>query len=259
KRQLEEAYLDLSDKHTELEDRRVYIETVLEAITTGVVSFDPLGRLTTINRAAARMLGVNEATAPGRLLEEVFAGPGLRPVVAQVQRMRRPNATSTELAVQLRRGGATLSLVASATETITHEVDGLKRLVDEFSRFARMPVLAPRPTDVRQLVDSVASLYRESHPALSITTHHPEDLPMLEVDPDHIKRAVLNLVDNAVEAVGGTGDVRVETMHLAETGHARIIVADNGPGISPDDKEKLFLPYFSTKVAGMGLGLPIVH
>src|SRR2546427_11340439 len=75
KRQLEEAYLDLSDKHTELEDRRVYIETVLAAITTGAVSLDPLGRLTTINRAAARMLGVNEATAVGRFLEEVFAGP----------------------------------------------------------------------------------------------------------------------------------------------------------------------------------------
>src|SRR5882762_8659607 len=277
KHQLEEAYLDLSDKHTELEDRRVYIETVLEAITTGVVSFDPLGRLTTINRAGARMLGLNETTAQGRLLEEVFAGPGLRPVVAQVQRMRRPNATSAELAVQLRRGGATLSLVASttalrgpdgeyagtvvvlddltellkaqrvaawrevaqriaheiknpltpiqlsaqrlrrrlartpgeerlvaeATETIIHEVDGLKRLVDEFSRFARMPVLTPRPTDVRQLIDSVASLYRDSHPRLAITTHHPDDLPLLEVDPDHIKRAVLNLVDNAVEAVGG--------------------------------------------------------
>ena len=333
KRQLEEAYLDLSDKHTELEDRRVYIETVLEAIATGVVSFDPLGRLTTINRAAGRMLGVNEATAQGRLLEEVFAGPDLRPVVAQVQRMRRPNATSAELAVQLRRGGTTFSLVASATalrgpdgeyagtvvvlddltellkaqrvaawrevaqriaheiknpltpiqlsaqrlrrrlaktpgeerlvaeatETIIHEVDGLKRLVDEFSRFARMPVLAPRPTDVRQLVDSVASLYRESHPALSITTRHPDDLPLLEVDPDHIKRAVLNLVDNAVEAVAGAGEVQVETMHVAETGHARIIVADNGPGITPEDKEKLFLPYFSTKVAGMGLGLSIVH
>jgi two-component system, NtrC family, nitrogen regulation sensor histidine kinase NtrY len=254
-------------------------------------------------------------------------------VVAQVQRTRRANASSRELAVQVRRGGAALSLVASATalrgpdneyagavvvlddltellkaqrvaawrevaqriaheiknpltpiqlsaqrlrrrlarspgeerlvleatETIIHEVDGLKRLVDEFSRFARMPVLAPRPTDVRQLVDSVASLYRESHPALSITTRHPDDLPMLEVDPDHIKRAVLNLVDNAVEAVGGTGEVQVETAHGPEAGHARIIVADNGPGISAEDKEKLFLPYFSTKVAGMGLGLPIVH
>src|SRR3989449_356695 len=115
KRKLEEAYFDLSDKHTELEDRRVYIETVLEAITTGVVSFDPLGRLTTINRAAARMLGVNEATAVGRFLEEVFAGPDLRAVVAQMQRTRRPRAASTELEFQLRRGGATLSLLASAT------------------------------------------------------------------------------------------------------------------------------------------------
>src|SRR6266581_3712295 len=208
KRRLEEAYLDLSDKHTELEDRRVYIETVLEAITTGVVSFDPLGRLTTINRSAARMLGVNEATAVGRLLEEVFAGPDLRAVVMQVQRTRRPSSESVEHEFQLRRGGAILSLLASTTalrgpegeyagtvivlddltellkaqrvaawrqvaqriaheiknpltpiqlsaqrlrrrltrtpgeeqlvqectETIIHEVEGLKRLVDEFSR-----------------------------------------------------------------------------------------------------------------------------
>jgi two-component system, NtrC family, nitrogen regulation sensor histidine kinase NtrY len=333
KRQLEEAYLDLSDKHTELEDRRVYIETVLEAITTGVVSFDPLGRLTTINRAAARMLGVNESTAVGRFLEDVFAGPELRTVVAQVHRTRRPRTASSELEFQLRRGGATLSLLASATalrgpdgeytgtvvvlddltellkaqrvaawrevaqriaheiknpltpiqlsaqrlrrrlartpgeerlvlectETIIHEVEGLKHLVDEFSRFARMPVLTPRPTDVRQLIDGVASLYRESHPALSITTRHTDDLPLLEVDPDHIKRAVLNLVDNAVEAIGDSGVVCVETVHVPETGHVRIIVADNGPGISPEDRERLFLPYFSTKVSGMGLGLPIVH
>jgi two-component system, NtrC family, nitrogen regulation sensor histidine kinase NtrY len=333
KHQLEEAYLDLSDKHTELEDRRVYIETVLEAITTGVISFDPLGRLTTINRAAARMLGVNESTAVGRFIEDVFAGPELRALVAQVRRTRRPRAASTELEFQLRRGGATLSLLASATalrgpdgeytgavvvlddltellkaqrvaawrevaqriaheiknpltpiqlsaqrlrrrlartpgeerlvlectETIIHEVEGLKHLVDEFSRFARMPVLTPRPTDVRQLIDGVASLYRDSHPALSITTRHADDLPLLEIDPDHIKRAVLNLVDNAVEAIGDSGVVCVETVHVPETGHARIIVADNGPGISHEDRERLFLPYFSTKVSGMGLGLPIVH
>jgi two-component system, NtrC family, nitrogen regulation sensor histidine kinase NtrY len=254
-------------------------------------------------------------------------------VVAQVHRTRRPRAASTELEFQLRRGGATLSLLASATalrgpdgeytgavvvlddltellkaqrvaawrevaqriaheiknpltpiqlsaqrlrrrlartpgeerlvlectETIIHEVEGLKHLVDEFSRFARMPVLTPRPTDVRQLIDGVATLYRESHPTLSITTRHADDLPLLEVDPDHIKRAVLNLVDNAVEAIGDSGVVCVETVHVAQTGHVRIIVADNGPGIGPEDRERLFLPYFSTKVSGMGLGLPIVH
>src|SRR5262249_59351461 len=147
KRQLEEAYLDLSDKHTELEDRRVYIETVLEAITTGVVSFDPLGRLTTINRAAARMLGVNEATAAGRLLEEVFAGPDLRPVVLQVQRTRRPNAASSELAVQLRRGGATLSLVASATALRgpDNEYTGAVVVLDDLTQLLKAQRVAARP------------------------------------------------------------------------------------------------------------------
>jgi two-component system nitrogen regulation sensor histidine kinase NtrY len=82
---------------------------------------------------------------------------------------------------------------------------------------------------------------------------------MLEVDPDHLKRAVLNLVDNAVDAVGGGGEVVVETQFLEESGRARIVVADDGQGISVADQEKLFTPYFSTKVAGMGLGLPIVH
>src|SRR3989442_15009392 len=107
-------------------------------------------------------------------------------------------------------------------------------------------------------MDGGGSPYRESHPALPIETHHPDDLPLLEVDPDHIKRAVLNLVDNAVEAIGDNGVLRGETVQVAETGHARIIVADDGPGISPEGKEKLFFPFCSTKVAGMGLGLSIV-
>src|SRR5574341_147416 len=332
KRRLEEAFVELSDKHTELEDRRRYIETVLEAITTGVVSFDPLGRLTTINRAAARMFGLSEATAVGRLLEEVFPGPEMKDVVTLVHRTRRPKGGAIEQELHLRRRGATLSILGSATalrgpegeyagavvvfddltellkaqrvaawrevaqriaheiknpltpiqlsaqrlrrrlarvpgeeqlvtectETIIQEVDGLKRLVDEFSRFARMPVLAPRPTDVRPLVDAVVALYRESHPGIALATRHPDDLPLLDVDPDHIKRAVLNLVDNAVEAVGAAGEVLVETRHVPETAHARIVVADTGGGISAEDKEKLFLPHFSTKAAGMGLGLPIV-
>jgi len=335
KRRLEEAYLDLSDKHTELEDRRLYMETVLEAITTGVVSFDPLGRVTTSNRAAARMFGINAAASVGRLVEEVFNRPDVKDVVGLVHRTRRPKGGAAELELSLRHGGVSLSLLASATalrgpdgeyagavvvfddltellkaqrvaawrevaqriaheiknpltpiqlsaqrlrrrlaraaspddqslvaectETIIQEVDGLRRLVDEFSRFARMPVLAPRPTDVRQLIEAVASLYRDSHPALSLLTRHAEDLPLVEVDPDHIKRAVLNLVDNAVEAVGGAGEVVIETAHLPATGHARISVADSGPGIAAEDKDRLFLPYFSTKAAGMGLGLPIVH
>ena len=334
KRRLEEAYVDLQDKHTELEDRRRYIETVLEAITTGVVSFDPENRLTTMNRAAARMFGLNGATVVGRALEVVFASGDLRDVVVLVQRVRRARSGSVEQELHVRGRDGRSSLLASATalrspdgayagavlvfddltellkaqrlaawrevaqriaheiknpltpiqlsaqrlrrrlarvpgqdqqlvtectETIIQEVDGLKRLVDEFSRFARMPALAPRPTDLSPVVEAVAALYRESHPALRLITRYPESVPLLEVDPDHIKRAVLNLVDNAVAAVGGSGNVEVEVVNVADGSGIQLVVSDDGPGISPEDKEKLFQPYFSTKTNGMGLGLPIVY
>jgi len=333
KRRLEEAYLDLQDKHSELEDRRRYIETVLEAIATGVVSFDHENRLTTMNRAAARMFGLDPAVTAGRSLEETFPGGDRRDVVALVQRVRRARTGSIEQELNVRGGAGHVSLLASATalrgpdgayagavlvfddltellkaqrlaawrevaqriaheiknpltpiqlsaqrlrrrlardpghdqqlviectETIIQEVDGLKRLVDEFTRFARMPALSPRPTDVRPVVEAVAALYRESHPALRLTTHYPDALPLLEVDPDHIKRAVLNLVDNAVEAVAGAGHVEVDVVDAAEAGSVQIVVADDGPGIKAEDRERLFLPYFSTKTNGMGLGLPIV-
>src|SRR5437016_1366516 len=333
KRRLEEAYLDLQDKHTELEDRRRYMETVLEAITTGVVSLDPQNRITTVNRAASTMFGLNEHTMVGRSIDQAFVGPDLRDVVALAQRIQRARPATVEQALQLRRNGARVSLLASGTtlrgpegeygglvivfddltellkaqrlaawrevaqriaheiknpltpiqlsaqrlrrrlagddpdesrllhectKTIIQEVDGLRRLVDEFSRFARMPAFVPKPTDVRPLLETVAALYRESHPGLTVLTHQADDLPLLEVDPDHIKRAVLNLVDNAVEAVGGTGEVGLETVYVPETARVRIVVSDTGPGVPLEDRDKLFLPHFSTKVTGMGLGLPIV-
>ncbi len=150
-------------------------------------------------------------------------------------------------------------LLEEATGTIIHEVDGLKHLVDEFSRFARMPALAPRPTELGRLLDGVVALFRDSHPGVRIRTVLDPELPSIEVDPDQIRRAVLNLVDNAVEAVGQAGEITVETAWDARAHRARLVVADDGPGIAPDDKERLFVPYFSTKVTGMGLGLPIVH
>jgi two-component system nitrogen regulation sensor histidine kinase NtrY len=333
KRQLEEAYLDLQDKHTELEERRRYIETVMEAVTTGVVSLDPQSCITTLNRAAAAMFGLQRAAAVGRPVEQVFGSPELADVIGLVHRVRRLRAGAVDQELHLRRKGAAVSLLASATalrghdgeyagavlvfddltellkaqrlaawrevaQRIAHEiknpltpiqlsaqrlrrrltrnageqelvaectgviiqeVNGLRRLVDEFSRFARMPVLTPRPGDLRPLVDGVAGLYRESHPNLRLTSRYPDDLPPLEFDPDYIKRAVLNLVDNAVEAVSGAGDVDIEIVHLPEVGRIQLIVSDSGPGIKPEDKDKLFLPYFSTKTTGMGLGLPIVH
>ncbi len=333
KTRLEAAYLDLQAKHAELEGRRRYTETVLEAIATGVVSFDQAGRLTTMNRAAARMLGLTAAT-PGQSLREVFASPDFDDVVALAHRVSRAKDETTERELRLRRDGAAVTLLASATAlrgpdgeyagvvfvfddltellraqrlaawrevaqriaheiknpltpiqlsaqrlrrrlgdrpgedkrlleectgTIIQEVEGLKHLVDEFSRFARMPALTPKPTDLRELVEGVLALYRESQPGLALTTRFALDLPLVAIDPDQIKRATLNLVDNAVEAVGGAGTVCVELGYSPDAGRVRLTVGDDGAGIVPEDKEKLFLPYFSTKATGMGLGLPIVH
>jgi two-component system, NtrC family, nitrogen regulation sensor histidine kinase NtrY len=174
----------------------------------------------------------------------------LTPIQLSAQRLRRRLGWGDEEEHRL---------VAECTDTIVKEVDGLRRLVDEFSRFARMPAFVPRPTDLRPLVEGVVTLYRESHPGLALVSRHADDVPLCDVDPDHIKRAVLNLVDNAVEAVAATrGEVMVETLHLPDPGRVRIVVTDTGPGVPLEDRDKLFLPHFSTKITGMGLGLPIV-
>jgi len=332
---LEETYRDLQAKHTEMEQRRHYTETVLETVATGVVSLDPAGHVTTINGAAERMLGLPAARIQGRAAASVFRSPEYAEIAGLIQRMGRAREGMLDREVHLRRDGQAVALLASATAlkgpdrsymgmvlafddltellkaqrlaawrevaqriaheiknpltpiqlsaqrlrrrlagqrspeekrlleeataTIIQEVDALKQLVDEFSRFARMPALTLRATDLGRLLESVLALYRDSHPGLSIKASFSADLPQLEVDPDQIKRAALNLVDNAVEAVGQTGEVTVQTLWLSSAGRARIIVTDDGPGIAPEDKERLFVPYFSTKATGMGLGLPIVH
>jgi two-component system nitrogen regulation sensor histidine kinase NtrY len=332
---LEETYRDLQAKHNEVEQRRRYTETVLETVATGVVSLDPAGRVTTINGAAQRMLGLPAAQIQGRPAAAAFRSPAHADIAALIQRMGRLREGMLEREVHLRRDGQAVALLASATAlrgpdggymgmvlafddltellkaqrlaawrevaqriaheiknpltpiqlsaqrlrrrlagdrspeekrvldeataTIIHEVEGLRQLVDEFSRFARMPALTPKPTDLGRLLEGVVVLYRDSHPGLRIRASFSADLPQLEVDPDQIKRAVLNLVDNAVEAVGPAGEVTVQTAWAPESRRARIIVSDDGPGIAPEDKERLFVPYFSTKATGMGLGLPIVH
>ncbi len=333
-KKLQETYRDLQAKHEEVEQRRRYTETVLEAVATGVLSLDPEGRITTINGAAERMLGLVAAQAHGQPAGAVLRPPIHSEISALVQRMNRLREGTLDREVHLRRDGHATTLLASATAlkgpegqylgmvlvfddltellkaqrlaawrevaqriaheiknpltpiqlsaqrlrrrlsarspedkrlleeataTIVQEVEGLKQLVDEFSRFARMPALQPKETDLGRLLEGVVVLYRESHPGLGIKASFSPDMPHVDVDPDQIKRAVLNLVDNAVEAVGGTGQVLVETTWLPESRRVRIVVADDGPGIPAEDKERLFLPYFSTKANGTGLGLPIVH
>ena len=145
--------------------------------------------------------------------------------------------------------------IEEGTRTIVSEVSQLKRMVDEFSRFARMPAVHLRHAQLAEILQQAASLYRDVKPAVSVAVSVEPDIELL-VDPEQISRAVGNLLRNAVEATE-SGEIKVSARRAPN--RVVIEVADPGRGVPDTDKEKLFLPYFSTKGRGTGLGLAIVH
>ncbi|HXO18882.1 MAG TPA: ATP-binding protein [Thermoanaerobaculia bacterium] len=150
--------------------------------------------------------------------------------------------------------------VEEAVDIIVREVGTLQGMVDEFSRFARMPRPRPAPVDLARLLEDTLHLYRNLKPGVEIEggiLEPREPLAGVQLDAEQIKRALINLLDNAVEATDPPGSVTVSA-HAVD-GRLEIQVADTGRGIAPESKEKLFLPYFSTKGRGTGLGLAIVH
>jgi two-component system nitrogen regulation sensor histidine kinase NtrY len=145
-------------------------------------------------------------------------------------------------------------------DTIESHVDGLKVLVNEFSQFARLPTASPKPDDLNQLVQEAVSSYAGKE-GVRFDTQLDPGLPLVDLDRDQIRRLLGNLLENACAAVVGTsraGEVTVRTVHDAPLQAARLEVADNGIGIPPEDRRRIFEPYFSTKEHGTGLGLAIV-
>ena len=144
------------------------------------------------------------------------------------------------------------------TEMIIKSVDELKTLVNEFSNFARMPTIQPEPNDINVLIRETLTLYQEAHRGVSFGFTPDERLPQLKIDRDQIKRVIINLLENAVAAMEEQGVVHIRSSYDPELKMASFTIADNGPGITPEDKPRLFEPYFSTKKTGTGLGLAIV-
>ncbi len=333
RRKVDRSTIDLERKHQEVEERRRYIETILQRITTGVVSVDAFGSITTINSAAARLLSL-ERSSVGQPVQAVLDRPDLRSLGASLAAARdgRVEGSPQEVAI-LRDGhelhlavvatplvgetgaveGAVLvlddvtpliraqkvaawrevarrlaheiknpltpiqlcaerlrrhfavgpspakALVEECTTTIVGEVESLKGLVDEFSQFARMPAPRTVPTDLQQLIVDTLALYSGLFSDVCIDRCFDQNVPLVRLDAEQIRRVLINLVDNAAEAIERKGRIIVETQMDRTNGMARIVVADDGPGIPPAEREKLFLPYYSTKRRGSGLGLAIVR
>jgi two-component system nitrogen regulation sensor histidine kinase NtrY len=153
----------------------------------------------------------------------------------------------------------TRALVEECTATIVGEVESLKGLVDEFSQFARMPAPRAVATDLHVLLEDALALYRGLFTDVQIRPTFAAVLPRVSVDPEQMRRVVINLVDNAIEAMSRDGVIDVETQYDQAHSVVRIVIADNGPGIPQAERDKLFLPYYSTKQRGSGLGLAIVR
>ena len=140
---------------------------------------------------------------------------------------------------------------------IIRQVEELKGLVNEFSNFARMPAANPAPADICQIIKEALSLYREAHKNVKLIFNDSKEVPVFDLDREQIKRVMINLLDNAIEAIGGKGEVLIDLDYDDILRMVRIEVADQGKRISPAHKARLFEPYFSTKKQGTGLGLAI--
>jgi two-component system nitrogen regulation sensor histidine kinase NtrY len=320
----------LENSRRELENRRRFIETILESIPTGVISVAPDGRILRVNAALSHILP-REVVSRAEKLEDLFGREDLAEIKYLMKRARRTGAASTQLEFKREQRTLHLSVTVSALEakltsgfvvvledtsellraqkaaawhevarriaheiknpltpialsaerilrhlerqaappetakvlaqcaaTIVQEVETLKRLVDEFSQFARFPAARPVPSDLNEIVEAGLAVFSGRLDGIQLIKNLAPNLPLVNVDREQLKRVVVNLVDNAAEAMQNSLVRQLHVSTAASGDMVELVVADTGCGISAEEKEKLFLPYFSTKGRGTGLGLAIV-
>ena len=156
--------------------------------------------------------------------------------------------------------GASLSIIRQCAVTINSSVDTVRKLVDEFSTLARFPAARPQPSDINGIVNDALLMFAGRLDGIRVEKTLAVALPSVQADPEAMKRVIANLVDNAAEALDDAlvKEITISTGLMEDRDAVEIVVADTGHGVTPETKEKLFLPYFSTKGRGTGLGLAIV-
>lgn len=328
---------DLSRTTGELEERRRYMETVLESVGVGVLSLDVEGKIATSNRAAMAILGL-KASPVGKTLESLGVAPltkavsdlsgasktdvlnsenislsqggrtrylqitvtslewtevgkrgtvilvddftelvraqrtaawqevarrmaheiknPLTPIQLSAQRLERRLSSSTHLSSEEN------ALVKESAETITRSVETLRTLVNEFSRFARLPKANLGEMDLPEVIKYVLENFRESYPSVDFQLVAPVALPKISGDREQMVAVLTNIYENAVQSIErvecSSLSSKVVTTLKEDRGKLSVSIADNGIGVPEEDKPKLFEPYFSTRKGGTGLGLAIV-
>ncbi|CDM65664.1 sensor histidine kinase [Pyrinomonas methylaliphatogenes] len=347
RRHLEANAAELREKNLALEERSNYIETVLESLSTGVISLDEDDRVTTINAAALAILLLGRGSdVVGRRLSEIVCAEDHAALARVIRRARRSGRateqtqlirsasgesdpvpvalTATALRPRLneRRGVVVVMedlsdlleaqrvaawsevarrmaheiknpltpiqlsaeriarhfhrladgdgsereriarIVEEGTTTIVREVAGLKAMVDEFARFARLPRVRLETHDLNEVVRRAIALYEERLGDVRLDVQLAPHLPVALLDAEQMKRALVNLIDNALEAlaeVEGERRITVATGYDPSRALLLLEVVDTGHGIAPRDFPHIFQPYFSTRGRGTGLGLAIVQ
>lgn len=171
-------------------------------------------------------------------------------IVRQVERASRsPGPPAPEIVAALRESAA----------IITQEMESVRSLVDEFAQFARFPAARPAPASLNEVVESALAVFTGRLDGIEVSKELAPDLPLVNIDREQFKRVVVNLIDNSAEAMRESLTKRLYVgTRLAAPETVELVVADTGCGVTLADKEKLFLPYYSTKGRGTGLGLAIV-
>jgi two-component system, NtrC family, nitrogen regulation sensor histidine kinase NtrY len=346
-RRIEAVQQSLLQTNVELDDRRRYIETILQTIATGVISLDAQYHIRTMNQAAVQMLQAQHIAgdkledvirAPAREIvrglllksavlgtviknvELAFPGKSLQLAVTvtpladstgqstgwvvvledmtELLRMEKLSAwqevarrlaheiknplTPIQLSAEriLRRyqqlpllqtdasasGQTEFSrfdkLLNECVRTIIQEAGSLKSLVDEFSRFARLPEVRLEEADLNGILDNALNLYDGRIRDVNVQKDYDASIPKLRLDPEQMKRVFINLFDNALEAMAGNSDIKIlelRTRLNLRRGSVSIEIGDTGRGFPEEYQDSLFLPYFSTRKGGTGLGLAIVR
>jgi two-component system nitrogen regulation sensor histidine kinase NtrY len=327
------ANRELQASNLELEQRRRYMEIVLANVTAGVVSIDSRGHITTINKSAEKLLGLQTVKVIGQNFRDIVT-PDYLPMIKGIlkellssgkdsirkqitlpsadtkvillvnvttlkdennefmgtvvvfddltqllkaQRMAAWREVARRIAHEIKNPLTPIQLSAQrlrrryldrfdtddavfdeCTTMIIKQVDDLKTLVNEFSSFARMPASNPSINNLNDVIKEALVLFQGGHKEVDFQLKVDASLPAFSLDQEQIKRVIINLLDNAVAAVDGDGQISIETTFNDSLQIATIKVTDNGSGILAEDKPRLFEPYFSTKKTGTGLGLAIV-